>query len=84
MKWLGVTLAALLAVVFSVSSEAQAVAKQKPASVIDATRQKQILDVLTLAGVHKALEESAAAYEKQLKRGIPEEALQEDLSLIHI
>jgi len=78
MKWLGVTLAALLAVVFSVSSEAQAVAKQKPASVIDATRQKQILDVLTLAGVHKALEESAAAYEKQLKRGIPEEALQED------
>jgi hypothetical protein len=78
MKWIGVVLAGALASALSGACQAQGAVKPKAPAVIDAAKQKQILDVLTLAGVHKALEESAAAYEKQLKRGFPEEALQED------
>lgn len=78
MKFVGVVLAAALAAGLSGACQAQASAKPKAPAAIDAAKQKQILEVLTLAGVHKALEESAAAYEKQLKRGIPDEALQED------
>ncbi len=73
------TLAAMaLALELAAPCQAQPAAKPQATIAMDLAKQKQILDVLTLAGVHKALEESAAAYEKQLKRGLPEDVLKED------
>lgn len=69
--------AAVLSASASTVCVAQVPDKGKPAAAAEAALQKRILEVLALAGVHKALEESAAAYERQLKKGLSEEKLKD-------